>query len=189
MVYKFMQKNLGKYSIKEMAGLFGVTRGAYYQWAKKGVSERRRKYDEELIRLIRDIQKKHDACGAHEFAIVRVKHHAAACGYHGARARALPQSRAFLGAKSGPAAPGNNLVHLQAAGGTDMLVGINESALKLLGEQAPYGAFPTGARADEEDKAGMFLQKHTALYRNKRHTSINCPGCPGSITADRPVAV
>jgi transposase InsO family protein len=59
MAYQFMQKNLGKYTIREMAGLFGVTRGAYYQWVKNGVSLWRKKNDAELIRLIREIQEKH----------------------------------------------------------------------------------------------------------------------------------
>ena len=108
-------------------------------------------------KLRRDIQKKHCAHGAHEFAVALVKHHAAACGDHRAWARALPQGRAFQGTKSGPAAPGHNLLHLQAAHGTDMLVGIKTCELKVFGQQAPQGAFPAGACADEEDKKRLSL--------------------------------
>jgi hypothetical protein len=56
MAYRFMQANQGGYAIREMAGFFGVSSGAYYQWAKNGVSERR---NTELIRLIRKTQHKH----------------------------------------------------------------------------------------------------------------------------------
>jgi hypothetical protein len=59
MAYRFMQAKLGRYSIREMAGLFGVSSGASYQWAKNGVSERRSRRDAELIPLIREIQSKH----------------------------------------------------------------------------------------------------------------------------------
>ena len=59
MAYRFMQANQGRYTIREMAGLFGVTSGAYYQWAKHGVSERRSLRDAEVLRLIREIQRTH----------------------------------------------------------------------------------------------------------------------------------
>jgi transposase InsO family protein len=59
MAYQFMQKNMGRYTIREVAGLFGVTGGAYYKWRKNGVSERRDKRDAGLLRLIREIQRKH----------------------------------------------------------------------------------------------------------------------------------
>jgi hypothetical protein len=36
-----------------MAGIFGVSNGAYYRWAKYGVSERRKEADAELVELIR----------------------------------------------------------------------------------------------------------------------------------------
>jgi transposase InsO family protein len=42
-----------------MAALFGVSCGAYYRWAKYGVSERRKEADAELADLIRRIQEKH----------------------------------------------------------------------------------------------------------------------------------
>ena len=59
MAYRFMQANQGRYTIREMAGLFGVSGGAYYRWAKHGVSERRKPRDAGLIRLIREIRRKH----------------------------------------------------------------------------------------------------------------------------------
>jgi len=59
MAYQFMKANKGRYAVKEMAGLLGVSRGAYYQWAKRGVSERRDRADAELIRLIRQIAARH----------------------------------------------------------------------------------------------------------------------------------
>jgi transposase InsO family protein len=59
MAYRFMQANQGRYAVREMTGLFGVSSGAYYQWAKHGVSERRNLQDAQLIRLIREIQRKH----------------------------------------------------------------------------------------------------------------------------------
>jgi transposase InsO family protein len=42
-----------------MAGLLGVSRSAYYQWARGGRSNRRGAADAELIRLIREIAAKH----------------------------------------------------------------------------------------------------------------------------------
>jgi transposase InsO family protein len=42
-----------------MAGLFGVSSGAYYKWAKHGVSQRRSQEDAELLSFIRDIVIKH----------------------------------------------------------------------------------------------------------------------------------
>jgi transposase InsO family protein len=59
MVYRFMQENKKRYSIKEMAGLFGVSRGAYYKWVRMGVSSRCQESDAELVRLIREIQTEH----------------------------------------------------------------------------------------------------------------------------------
>jgi transposase InsO family protein len=59
MAYEFMKSNQNEYTIKEMAELFGVSRSAYYRWAKNGVCERRAKADMELIRLIRKIVKRH----------------------------------------------------------------------------------------------------------------------------------
>jgi transposase InsO family protein len=42
-----------------MAELLGVSRSAYYRWTKHGVSDRQEKADEELLRLIREIVKRH----------------------------------------------------------------------------------------------------------------------------------
>jgi transposase InsO family protein len=42
-----------------MAGLLGVSRSAYYRWARNGVSQRRAAADAELVRLIREIVVKH----------------------------------------------------------------------------------------------------------------------------------
>ena len=59
MAYQFIQENKSKYAVKEMIGLMGISRGAYYQWARKGFSNRRSKADGELLCLIRDIVEKH----------------------------------------------------------------------------------------------------------------------------------
>ena len=70
MAYRFIQDNLGRYSVMEMTGLFGVSRGAYYKWAKTGFSERRKNYDAELLRLIREIVYRH----RRRYGSPRVKH-------------------------------------------------------------------------------------------------------------------
>ena len=57
--YRFMQANRGRYTVTEMAGLFGVSRGAYYKWARGGVSQRRSTANAELVRLIREIVARH----------------------------------------------------------------------------------------------------------------------------------
>src|SRR5215469_5386910 len=59
MAYRFMQANKSRYTIREMAGLFGVSRGAYYKWARAGVSGRRKEADAELLCLIRQIVARH----------------------------------------------------------------------------------------------------------------------------------
>jgi transposase InsO family protein len=59
MAYQFMKANKGRYAVKEMAGLFGVSRNAYYQWARNGVSPRRKAANAELVRLIREIVVRH----------------------------------------------------------------------------------------------------------------------------------
>ena len=51
--YKFIQANLGTWTVMEMAALFGVSANAYYRWAKHGVSLRRRDDDARLLELIR----------------------------------------------------------------------------------------------------------------------------------------
>jgi transposase InsO family protein len=55
MAYQFMQKNSSRYTIKEMAGLFGVSRNAYYKWLKNGTSQKRKEADKELLILIKRI--------------------------------------------------------------------------------------------------------------------------------------
>jgi len=42
-----------------MTGLFGVSRSAYYKWAKNGVSTRRQEADAGLLSIIKDIVEKH----------------------------------------------------------------------------------------------------------------------------------
>ena len=59
MAYRFMKANQNRYTIREMAGLLGVSRSAYYQWARNGVSQRRGIVDAELLRLIRQIVTRH----------------------------------------------------------------------------------------------------------------------------------
>ena len=59
MAYRFMQEHRDQYAITEMIGLFGVSRSAYYKWAKYGTSDRRSNADAELIRVIREIQSEH----------------------------------------------------------------------------------------------------------------------------------
>lgn len=59
MAYQFMKANKGRYAVKEMAGLLGISRNAYYQWARNGVSRRNKAADAELVRLIREIAARH----------------------------------------------------------------------------------------------------------------------------------
>jgi transposase-like protein len=59
MAYEFMKANQRRYTIKEMSGLLGVCRSAYYKWVREGVSQRRKAADTELVRLIREIVAKH----------------------------------------------------------------------------------------------------------------------------------
>jgi transposase InsO family protein len=59
MVYRFMNEHRKAYTVREMAGLFGVNSSAYYRWAKYGVSERRKEADAELVELIRLIAAEH----------------------------------------------------------------------------------------------------------------------------------
>jgi transcriptional regulator with XRE-family HTH domain len=58
MAYRFMKTNQDRYTIKEMAGVLGVSRSAYYRWARNGVSQRRAEADAELLNLIRQIVEK-----------------------------------------------------------------------------------------------------------------------------------
>ncbi len=59
MAYQFMKANQNRYAVKEMAMLFGVSRSAYYRWARNGASQRRKANDAELVRLILEIAAKH----------------------------------------------------------------------------------------------------------------------------------
>ena len=63
MIYQFMQANKNRYSIKEMAGVFGVSRSAYYKWEQKqkAVIEQpqQKTADEELLDLIKEIIARH----------------------------------------------------------------------------------------------------------------------------------
>jgi len=59
MAYRFIQENKKRYTIKETAGLLGVSWTAYYKWARKGISQRRQQADGELVRLIKEIVEKH----------------------------------------------------------------------------------------------------------------------------------
>jgi transposase InsO family protein len=59
MAYWFMKANKGLYAVKEMAALFGVSRGAYYKWTKYGGTRHRKNNDEEIVRLIREIVTRH----------------------------------------------------------------------------------------------------------------------------------
>ena len=58
MVYRFMRENRDQYTIRGMAGLFGISSSAYYRWAKYGVSGRD-SADAELVGLIREIALKY----------------------------------------------------------------------------------------------------------------------------------
>jgi transposase InsO family protein len=59
MAYQFIKANQNRYAVKEMAMLFGVSRSAYYRWARNGASQRRKANDAELVRLILEIAAKH----------------------------------------------------------------------------------------------------------------------------------
>jgi transposase InsO family protein len=50
MAYQFIQANKERYAVTETAGLLGVSREVYYQWARTGVSDRRNTADAELVR-------------------------------------------------------------------------------------------------------------------------------------------
>jgi len=57
--YKFIHANMGKWTVTEMAALFGASASAYYRWAKHGASLRRQAEDAELLELIRGIVERH----------------------------------------------------------------------------------------------------------------------------------
>jgi transposase InsO family protein len=56
MAYRFMSEHRDEYAVRETAGIFGVSSGAYYKRAKNGVSGRRKQAGAELADLIRLIQ-------------------------------------------------------------------------------------------------------------------------------------
>ena len=53
--YRFIQENLRRYTVREMTGLFGVSRGAYYKWLREGSGNQRNDIDAELLTLILEI--------------------------------------------------------------------------------------------------------------------------------------
>ena len=59
MAYRYMRENHDRYTVREMAGLLGVSRSAYYQWVRGGKTNRRGAADAELVRLMREIVAKH----------------------------------------------------------------------------------------------------------------------------------
>ena len=69
MAYRFIQENIGLYSVREMTGLFGVSRGAYYKWFKEGCPSRNKNPDTGLINLIREIVINH----RRRYGILRVR--------------------------------------------------------------------------------------------------------------------
>ena len=69
MVYRFIQENKGEFTVKKMTELLGVSREAYYKWAKHGFSDRQAEADAELLRLIREIVATH----CHRYGILRVR--------------------------------------------------------------------------------------------------------------------
>ena len=69
MAYRFIQENKGEFTVKEMTGLLGVSREAYYKWAKNGFSNRQSEADEELLDLIKKIVENH----RRRYGILRVR--------------------------------------------------------------------------------------------------------------------
>ena len=67
--YRFIQENLEQYTVMEMAGLFGVSRGAYYKWLKAGCPNRDGDCDAELVDLIQKIVSHH----CRRYGILRVR--------------------------------------------------------------------------------------------------------------------
>jgi transposase InsO family protein len=59
MAYQFIRANKDRYTVKEMAGLLGVSRSAFYRWARNGSSQRQMEEDAELVCLILEIVVKH----------------------------------------------------------------------------------------------------------------------------------
>jgi hypothetical protein len=60
MVCRFMSEHRDEYTIREMAGVFGVSSGASYKWAgKEEVSVGGKEAGAELVGLVRLIQERH----------------------------------------------------------------------------------------------------------------------------------
>ena len=64
-----MKENRGQYGITEMAGLFGISRSAYYKWLKSGCPTGDKNPDRWLVDLIREIVDKH----RRRYGILRVR--------------------------------------------------------------------------------------------------------------------
>ena len=69
MVYRFIQENKGEFTVKKMTEHLGVSREAYYQWTRRGFSNRKSEGDAELLGLIREIVTKH----FRRYGIIRVR--------------------------------------------------------------------------------------------------------------------
>ena len=69
MTYRYIQENLGRYTVREMTALLGVSRGAYYKWLKAGCPSRDSNPDAELIEYIQKIVLKHHR----RYGILRVR--------------------------------------------------------------------------------------------------------------------
>ena len=63
------QENKGEFTVKEMTEHLGVSREAYYQWTRRGFSNRQSEEDAELLGLIREIVTKH----FRRYGILRVR--------------------------------------------------------------------------------------------------------------------
>ncbi len=59
-----MQQNQGRYTVTKMAALLGISRSAYYRYAKYGLSTRQARQDAELEALLRTIHREHPYYGA-----------------------------------------------------------------------------------------------------------------------------
>jgi transposase InsO family protein len=69
MAYRFIQRNKNRHTIKETAGLLGVSRGAYYKWIKARCPNQVKNPDTGLIDLIREIVFRHQR----RYGILRVR--------------------------------------------------------------------------------------------------------------------
>jgi hypothetical protein len=58
MAYRFISENQGRFTVREIAGLLGVSNSVWCRWAKSGVPVRRSEADAGLLDLIRRIQER-----------------------------------------------------------------------------------------------------------------------------------